>query len=1000
MGAAPNTEAKPSAKKPRGIRRRATPADSSPVVMLRMEQPTVNQLAKSMGVNRQALSDIVSVEKSLENPGASGNPSQVSGEDPISSFMAQGLTIEPPFDMLSLTTLPERNSELVQTIEAMETNIEATGHRFVPRIDVQSADVDKSLSDAVKLESVKLQNFFQYCTNESFVEFRMKLRRDKETTGNSYFEVLRDSEGNISGFTHMPSYQVRLGRMEDDPVLIDRKILELQVDGSVAVKVVKQWRRFRKFVQSRFVSSGLTQSLQGSKVRWFKEFGDHRLYNSSTGKEMTPEEAQKAKPSDMANEILHMRLYSPRSPYGMPRFIGNLLSIYGDRASEEINYVTFRNNNIPSMAIMVSNGQLTQGTIDRISAFVESQIQKSDNYSKFLIIEGEPIEDDGEDGGQMKIEIKPLTDTQHKDALFQNYSKNNQDKIRRAFRLPPIFVGLCHSSDTEYLTNEGWLRFDQISGQKLATLLPSGEITYETPLSRHEFDFDGTLLHFKNRGIDALVTGNHRMRVRPCVDYGRPTPGWLAMTASEFATEQVAKIGNWGRWEVPTSADWSGNEVSSFEIPANEGVGRKCKWRPGGYVADAWDLKRKMKSWDARKPYPVSMDKWLEFLGYFVSEGSTEASRPGPVTLSQNAGPLADRMFSCLVELGLKAHKDEYVNKKTGITECVIWFSHVGLWNWLRENCGEYSYAKRLPGFVLGLSKRQIKIALDALVAGDGSTAGCVPGSFNYATTSNILNGQMHEACLKLGLTYVSHEVVQVNPKWSTSYAGHAHVDNNHSIEPERQCSRVAYKGKVSCFTVPGDVLITRRNGKVLISHNSSDYTRSTAEASRRLADEQIFSPERFIWDEMINRLFFPDMGVIYHKYKTNTPNTTDNEQLVRILQGAEKTGGMTPRIARIMLEDILGTSLPSFKPYNEGDSEDNPDAFDPDVPFSLTMARAVKNEADAAEPGQQVTALKRLQALGILEDDPDDGEVLASAKTLVALSAKVDELWQKQAVE
>ena len=52
------------------------------------------------------------------------------------------------------------------------------------------------------------------------------------------------------------------------------------------------------------------------------------------------------------------------------------------------------------------------------------------------------------------------------------------------------------------------------------------------------------------------------------------------------------------------------------------------------------------------------------------------------------------------------------------------------------------------------------------------------------------------------------------------------------------------------------------------------------------------------------------------------------------------------------------GEELPPFK--------DDP-RLDPDMPFSLAMAEAVKNKGDPTEPGQQLTALK---ALGILGDD------------------------------
>lgn len=581
---------------------------------------------RSMEANKSALRRIharvigetrqVPTAKALTTePGASPTQSHVTGEDPLASLAQQGRTVEAPFDMLTLATLPEHSSELTQTIEAMETNIEATGHRFVPRVRITESTPDE-LRLKVKQEDVKLQNFFAYATREPFVEFRMRLRKDLESTGNCYFEVLRNTKGNVQGFTHMPSYQVRLGRMEDEPLLVDRKILELQVDGSVLVQTVKEWRRFRTYVQSRFISSkGLNSTVQGSKVRWFKEFGDPRNYDSRTGNLVPDDELADFPKSQLANEVIHKRLYSPRSPYGLPRYIGNLLSIFGDRAAEEINYTTFRNNNIPSMAVLVSNGQLTQGTVERIESFVESQIQGSDNYSKFLIIEGEPIEDEGEDGGQYKIELQPLTNNQIKDALFQNYSNNNQDKIRRAYRLPPIFVG------------------------------------------------------------------------------------------------------------------------------------------------------------------------------------------------------------------------------------------------------------------------------------------------------------------------------------------------------------------------------------------RSDDYTRATAESSRRLADEQIFAPERLMWDEFMNRDLFPEMDIVYHKYKSNTPNTTDNTQLVKILAGAEKTGGMTPERATVMLEDILGQALPPF-----------PEDFPADVPFSLTMAEAVKNMApEPAEPGQNTTAIKALKSLGLIGDEPeglseDADEIMEAAEQLLKVRKRVDELWAARA--
>lgn len=537
-----------------------------------------SQAKKANEANQSALNDvrrskrlIALVDVTKRSATSEGDPTGATAmsDDPLHALTDKGAIIEAPFDMLTLAMLPEYSSELGQCVEAMQVNIEGFGHRQVPRVKTADKKAPEALKREVERERVRLANFFEYCTVESFIEFRKKLRKDLETTGNAYFEVIRDNKGNVQSFHHVPSYQMRLSRQDDELTEVDRPILALQEDGEVTVDKVKELRRFRRFLQCRSIQRR-NLTLQSNQLRWFKSFGDTRIWNNETG-----EIGNDATPANKrANEMIHLSIYSARSPYGLPRFIGNLLSIYGDRASEEINYTTFRNNNIPSMVVCVSNGQLTDGSIDRIEKFVEAQIQGSDNYSKFLLLEGETSSEDGEDGGQVRIDVKPLTAEQHADALFQKYSANNQDKIRRSFRLPPILVG------------------------------------------------------------------------------------------------------------------------------------------------------------------------------------------------------------------------------------------------------------------------------------------------------------------------------------------------------------------------------------------KAEEYTRATAEASIRLADEQVFAPERDTFDALMNRVIYPAMGIRFHKFKSNSPNTTDNETLVGLLAGAEKTGGMTPRIARAMLAGVLS---------EEWIQDDFPEDFDADKPFSLSMAEAVKNKADPAEPGQQVTALKAL---------------------------------------
>lgn len=345
-------------------------------------------------------------------------------DDPFQDLIGAGRVIEPPFDLLTLAMLPENSSELLQAVEAMEINIEGFGFVFKPRIKIDST-TSPELVKAIAEERVRLQNFFNHCNlDDSFVMIRRKTRKDLETTGNGYWEIIANTKGEIDGLSHIPSHTMRLTPLDKEFTQVMMK--RLRPDRNFEYEEISCFKRFRRFVQKR----------EGRTV-WFKEFGDPRVIDSRDGSvkdASLPEEYR-------ANAVTHHKLYSPRTPYGLPRFIGNLFSIFGSRASEEINYTTFKNNNIPSMALLVSNGMLTDGSIKRIEEFIEAQVRGSDNYSKFLIIEAEPALEGVREPGTIKLSIQPLTQAQHKDALFQEYDANNLDKIRRAFRLPPIFVG-------------------------------------------------------------------------------------------------------------------------------------------------------------------------------------------------------------------------------------------------------------------------------------------------------------------------------------------------------------------------------------------------------------------------------------------------------------------------------------------------------------------------------------------------------------------------------
>jgi capsid portal protein len=134
---------------------------------------------------------------------------------------------------------------------------------------------------------------------------------------------------------------------------------------------------------------------------------------------------------------------SPRSAYGVPRWVGNLLAVLGSRQAEEINFLYFENKSVPPLAILVSGGRLSAQSIPRIEDFIENHIRGKRNFHKILILEAEPAGGSGgiEHSGRLKVELRPLTSAQQNDALFQNYDERNIDKVRQSFRLPRMLRG-------------------------------------------------------------------------------------------------------------------------------------------------------------------------------------------------------------------------------------------------------------------------------------------------------------------------------------------------------------------------------------------------------------------------------------------------------------------------------------------------------------------------------------------------------------------------------
>lgn len=324
------------------------------------------------------------------------------------------MLLEPPYDPYWLCSLPEISSSLPQNIEALKVNVESWGHVFDYTGDLDDPEHDQE----AQTQKTRLTSFFKMPNPfESFVTLRLKLRHDIETIGYACMEVTRTLSGELGMLFHVPAALVRLTAVDKDPI---ETMVRIERDGQMLELLYLQ--RFRRFVQMR-----------GTRKIWFKEFGDPRQIRASDGKEFKTVDF-KAR----ATEILYFSRYNGKSDYGLPRHIGALFAIMGNRKSEELNYRFFKDNGIPPMVVMISGGTLTPDSMAEMKKQFEGGVEKQ---QKVLVLEAVSTEGSIDDKGLVKIEMKPLGLERQQDGTFQLYDDRNQVKVQSSYRLPSILTG-------------------------------------------------------------------------------------------------------------------------------------------------------------------------------------------------------------------------------------------------------------------------------------------------------------------------------------------------------------------------------------------------------------------------------------------------------------------------------------------------------------------------------------------------------------------------------
>jgi intein/homing endonuclease len=353
----------------------------------------------------------------------------------------------------------------------------------------------------------------------------------------------------------------------------------------------------------------------------------------------------------------------------------------------------------------------------------------------------------------------------------------------------------CALPTQEVLTDHGWVQIQHIdiSVHKVATLDKGGCLIYEHPVNKFEYDFNGELYSVKNKQIELVCTLNHRL--------------WI-------------KTRHGKKFEFKEARDVMGKMVRFQKIMPNA--------MPDIPLLRLGDREYKM-------------DDWLQFLGMFIADGSTNS---GAVYVSGFKPRKVEFTTGYLNRLDIKfKYNADYGNFSINRGPYPEIYEH---FNALSVGAGN----KELPDYVWKLSQRQSRILLLAMLEGDGckqtyKSSDASETSFSrYMTISAKLANDVSRLAVHCGWaaiikvkaeatteriqgTYVGHygkragQTLTITRTNQTFYAVSIITSQtspwiNKKVNASNEEKLIPYVGKVYCIEVPSSNLYYCRESQIL----------------------------------------------------------------------------------------------------------------------------------------------------------------------------------------
>jgi thymidylate synthase (FAD) len=330
----------------------------------------------------------------------------------------------------------------------------------------------------------------------------------------------------------------------------------------------------------------------------------------------------------------------------------------------------------------------------------------------------------------------------------------------------------CYDAETEVLTDNGFVGWPQVRPDMLLGIWDPdvGTLCYERPYEITCQDYSGPMYRVDHLGVDLMVTPEHKMWVS--------TKKWCnsvqSMVWSQYSLIPVSKLGD-------------------------RSMIRYSKLAP--FISDSWT--------GAGFPVHTDSQALLELIGCFVGDGCAKGGRANGIEFHFKKERKIEFLHDVTSRVGWSIRE---FGSYGGRRKFVVYADGIGHSFFNQFYAGD---EKRLPAWCLKLDHDDAESVLYGLRQSDGTVK---RNTWEYSTKYPVLADQVQLLALHAGLaTHISGPSAGMYRVMMLSRMSEPVI--NQSAVHTSTCD---YTGKVYCAHTRTGIMVVRRNGKIVLSGNTT----------------------------------------------------------------------------------------------------------------------------------------------------------------------------------